>query len=141
MTTSALESLNDALVAAFTGDTPLTALIDDRVFDTRAPAKTPFPYITLGDVSELAADTFGGDGSDVPWTIHLWTRDGTTTGKRQLFEIWGHVRRILSGTLAIAGRALTFGDASLVTTLEDPDDPDRLTMHGVVRFRAITEGT
>lgn len=136
MTTSALESLYGAIYAALTSDLQLSPILADRVFDIRAPGKPTFPYITLGDASELAFDTFGGDGSDAPRTIHLWTHDGTT---QQLLVLWGHVQRLLSGALPMSARVLVWSDVSLVSIMEDPDDAEHLTMHGVVRFRALTE--
>lgn len=128
--------------AALTGDAPLAAIIGNRVYDHQAPDGAVFPYIVLGSLSDRDVSGFGGDGSDIGRTSHIWTRlPGSRANASQLFEIWDHMRRIYRAGFVVAAHGVAFADASLSLTLTDPDDPERLTLHGVVRTLLTTEAT
>lgn len=111
----------------------------DRVFD-RVPRDTTgkvtatFPYVSLGDgdVSYNGADCY--DGSDVSMTVHVWSRE---PGFPQCKRIASAIRAGLNNAeLALVGHTLELLELDRANYLRDPDG---LTSHAVMTFRALTQ--
>lgn len=104
-----------------------------NIFD-RVPADARFPYVTLGQTLARDWSTGTEDGREHILTLHVWSRAG---GTRQTQEIIGAVNAALrDAVIPLAGHALInlrfeFADARR--------DPDGETVHGILRYRAVTE--
>ncbi|WP_116048606.1 DUF3168 domain-containing protein [Amycolatopsis palatopharyngis] len=89
-----------------------------------------FPYLTVGQATEVPDDAHDAQGLAVTVTIHVWSK---YKGFAEALAILGHVDRLLDRQpLAVAG----FTDVSVARefheTLRDPDPQIR---HIPVRFR------
>lgn len=126
-------SLQAAIFAALVADTAVGALIGDRIYDA-PPRAVAFPYVTIGQtrVADWSTGTEAGAEHDV--TLHIWSRE---RGKHQSYEIMEAVEAVLhDASLTLDGHSLVnlrfaFGEARR--------DPDGITWHGIMRFRAVTE--
>lgn len=132
MTTAALP-LQTAVRAKLLADAALMDVIHG-VHD-EVPENAPFPYVVIGDVTEVPDDAHDRQGLTTTITLHIWSR---YRGFKEALEILVHVDRVLDRQpLAVDG----FEDVSIARewhqTLRDPDPEIR---HIPVRFRAwLTE--
>jgi Protein of unknown function (DUF3168) len=133
MASSAWE-LQKAIYAALAADVPLGALLGGaRVYDD-VPRGIEPPYITFGQSTVRDWSTGTDPGHEHLFTLHVWTR---VNGERLAHQIMSAVRdRLHDGALTLTGFRLVnmrheFSDSTR--------EPDGETIHGVVRFRAITE--
>ncbi len=128
-TADLVESLRNALLA----DATLTALIGaDRVHGEIAPG-APLPYVEIGDLTAVDGGTQGIDAQEHTVTLHCWTE----SSRLACLDIVAAVRGALHG----AGLVLTAGGCRNIRCefAETMRDPDGLTHHGVLRFRAVTQ--
>ena len=122
-------NLQTAVYNALVADAPLMAIVSG-VYDN-VPQNTAFPYISLGEDITTPYDTDTFTGSSNLLTFHVWTRE---SGSKEAKEIMGIIYGILNRNI------LTVTDADTVdllfitqtTTL----DPDNITNHGFIQFRA-----
>ena len=126
-------ALQKAVVAALTADAPTGALIGDRIYDA-APRDAVFPYLTIGQASLVDWSTGTEAGGEHRLVLHAWSRQ---RGKKESYAILGAVEA------ALHDRGLTLDGHALVNLrfefAEVGRDPDGITYHGVIRFRAVTE--
>lgn len=126
-------ALQKAIFAALVADAGVGALIGDRIYDA-APRNAVFPYVEVGDAALVDWSTGTEDGAEHRVVLHAWSR---TRGKAECYAVMDAVRSALhDAPLTLDGHALVslrheFGDARR--------DPDGITFHGVLRFRAVTE--
>ena len=126
-------ALQAAAVAALKASPAVTALVVGRVLD-RVTDKTAFPYINLSGFQLVQDDADCIDGAEVFFDVHVWSR---TVARTESADIAGAVREVLHNA------TLLLTDAEL-TELEHRDtrymrDPDGVTNHAVVTFRALIE--
>jgi hypothetical protein len=126
-------ALQKAVVAALTADSGIGALIGDRIYDA-APRNATFPYLGFGEMRAADWSTGTEEGAEHRLTLHAWSRE---RGKRETYEVMNAVEAALQEqVLALDGHALV----NLRHELSDARrDPDGITWHGVMRFRAVTE--
>jgi Protein of unknown function (DUF3168) len=127
-------SLQQSIFAALGADAALTALLGaGRVFDD-VPQATPLPYVTFGHASARDRSTASEDGTEHIVTLHVWSAAG---GKKQTHEVLGAL------SAALHDRPLTLVGHSLINLRHEHSeirrDPDGETVHGIARFRAVTE--
>ncbi|WP_108683843.1 DUF3168 domain-containing protein [Methyloceanibacter sp. wino2] len=114
-----------------------TALTDrlggDRIY-SKAPQGQALPYITLGQTVTLDWSTGTEPGTEHDLTLHVWTRADSAEEVQEIMEA---VRALLHD------QPLSLDDHYLVNLrhefAEARIDPDGETMHGIVRYRAVTE--
>ncbi|MFO1169356.1 MAG: DUF3168 domain-containing protein [Hyphomicrobiaceae bacterium] len=127
-------SLQKAVFAALAADAPLTGLIGASRIHDDAPQQAAFPYLTLGQSTARDWSTATDDGAEHVLTIHVWSR---AAGKKEAHAIMRAVRQTLHD------QPLTLEDHRLVNLRhelsEATRDTDGETVHGIVRFRAVTE--
>lgn len=129
--------LGVAIYAALSGDATLSSLLGGagRVFDT-VPSGTPAPYVVIGE--ETASDagrTLAADAQEHTLTIHVWTEEKSSKPCKQ---IAARVRAILHGNPpALSAGTCTNLRCEFKETMRDPDG---VSWHGVLRFRAATQG-
>jgi hypothetical protein len=126
-------ALQKAVVAALIADTSVGATVGDRIYDA-PPRNADFPYVTIGQANISDWSTGTDAGAEHQLTLHAWSRE---RGKRQCYGIMDGLEA------ALHDRALTLDGHALVNLrfefAEARRDPDGITYHGVVRFRAVTE--
>ena len=95
-----------------------------------------YPFITLGEETAIDYSTNNLVGAETTINIHIWSR---YKGSKQTKEIMDKVHDLLHDV------SLTVSGVNLINLrFEFSDimrDPDGITRHGVMRFRAITLGT
>lgn len=121
--------LQQAVYTRLTADADLNALVGSGIYD-HVPAKSAFPYITIGDVTEVPNDTMQTSGRDVTLTLHYWSQ---AKGMKETHQIHDAVTASLDRWQgSIAGWGVT---QMLLEFYDTFRDPDGVTRHGVARFR------
>ncbi len=126
--------LQEALYGAFVGDANLTSLLGGSKIYDLAPRRTKPPYITIGMTQERDWSTSTEGGSEHVVTLHCWTEN---KGRKLADEILQSVKEIM------ASASLSMSNHGLVNLVyefsEIRRDPDGETLHGLVRYRIVTE--
>jgi len=127
-------SLQKAVFAALSADATLTGLIGAGRIHDDAPQQAAFPYLTFGQSTVRDWSTVTEEGAEHALTFHVWSR---AAGKQEAHAIMRVVRRVLHDQF------LTLEDHRLINLRhelsETSRDPDGETVHGLIRFRAVTE--
>jgi len=111
---------------------PLQALVGARVYDN-VPQNTEFPYVVIGDDTQVPWDDDVKLGAESTLTIHAWSRyAGRLEAKRILQAIYDGLHNY---RLTVTGAHTVLCQAEYQETFLDPDG---MTRHGVIRFRLIT---
>jgi len=106
--------------------------VSNRVFD-RVPADVVFPYIELGEFQTVDDGAQCHDGQEVYATLHVWSR---TVGQVETKTIAGTVRGSLHEAELDLGGDWQFLEIAHQDT-RYLKDPDGLTSHAVLTFRAL----
>jgi hypothetical protein len=126
-------ALQKAVTTALGGSSALVAIVGDRIYDA-PPRNAAFPYVSLGQISVADWSTGTEAGAEHQLILDAWSR---AAGKRECYAMIDAV------TAALNDAALTLDGSALVNLrfqLADVRrDPDGITFHGVIRFRAVTE--
>ena len=130
-------ALHQTLFTTLNGDSQLTntlgAAVFDDVPDTQAVS---FPYVQIGEDTATDYSTKDVTGTETVINLHVWSRYRGSTETKQVMD---RVHTSLhDSNLTVTGHNLInmrfeFGDVIR--------DPDGITRHGVMRFRAIMLGT
>ena len=134
MSGSASWQVQQAVHGLLSGNAALNVLLGGpRVFDD-VPQATPYPHVTLGQTSSTEWATGTEDGEEHILTLHVWSQAG---GRAEAQRIMGAIRDLLhTANLALTGQVLV----SLRQQFSDVRrDADGITIHGLVRYRAVTE--
>ncbi len=95
-----------------------------------------YPFITLGEETAIDYSTKSLVGAETTINVHIWSR---YKGSKETKEIMDKIHDLLHDV------SLTVTGVNLINLrFEYSDimrDPDGITRHGVMRFRAITLGT
>jgi len=128
-------ALQEALYASLNNDSTLTSTLGSSVYD-EAPEGSSFPYVVLGESTAIEYDTKDVDGSENTMTFHVWSQ---YRGAKETKNIMDRLHDLLHDySLSVTGANLInlrFEFSDLVR------DPDGITRHGVMRFRAILLGS
>jgi len=132
--TAASWALQRSIYQALTGSPELTSLLGGESVYSNPPAAAQFPYITLGQTVNLDWSTGTEDGNEHSLTLHVWSRADSAAQVHEIIEV---VRMVLHN------QPLSLEDHYLVNLRHEFTqariDPDGETMHGIVRYRAVTE--
>lgn len=132
MTSAGLE-LQKVLLAVLKTDGALQKLVDGRVYD-RVPAKSDFPYVTLGSSNIYDWSTATERGSEHLFTLNVWNR---ASGRKSVFEIMNGIERLLQrASLTLAGHRLINLDLQFSQARAEDNRDGYL---GILRYRAVTE--
>lgn len=133
--TIGLFALQTAIYSALSGDSNLTSTLSCGVYDD-TPEESAFPYIVIGEDTTTDYSTKDVDGGATTMTVHVWSQ---YKGSKETKNIIDRVHTLLHDS------ALSQSGFNLVNMrYEFSDiirDPDGVTRHGIIRFRAITLGT
>ena len=131
--TSATLALQKAIYAKLVADDAVGALVGDRIYDV-APRNAAFPYVTIGRATETDWSTGTEDGAEHRLTLDVWSRQH---GRSECLAVAAAIRAALhDAALPLDGHALVNLRCEGIDTARDPDG---ITFHGVLRFRAVTE--
>lgn len=126
--------LQRAIFGALGANAALTALVGARILD-HAPANVAFPYITFGRTSVYDWSTGTESGAEQLFTLHVWSK---AKGKKEALEIMELARGTLhDAALELEGHSLV--NLRLEFSEARYDDRNE-AYHGLLRFRAVTEG-
>jgi len=128
-------ALQGALNTALRAASAVTALIETRVYD-RVPKDPTFPYVSFGDMQVLPDQAECLEGSvEIYATIDVWSR---TVGKVEAKTIAGAIVSLLHNSTALspAGYRVVLIQHDSTHHL---DDPDGLTSHSAVTFKALLD--
>jgi hypothetical protein len=123
-----------AVVARLKAHTGTNAIIAGRVYD-RPPQDVVFPYVSLGPVTAIPFDAQGLRGSDMLFTLHLWTRTPGAIGMRLLAAqvyaaLHWHALTLDAGTAVMCR----------INGRREITDPDGITSHGMLDLQILTDG-
>ena len=128
-------ALQTAIYTALNTDSNLTSTLGASIYDD-VPEGSTFPYIQMGQDTLNEYGTKDQNGVDTSLTLHIWSQ---YKGSLQTKNIMDRVHTLLhDSSLSVTGYNLInvrfeFGDILR--------DPDGVTRHGIMRFRAIILGT
>ncbi|MGW9332720.1 DUF3168 domain-containing protein [Bosea sp. NPDC055594] len=108
------------------------AALGGRFFD-RVPADVVFPYLEYGEFQTVDDGAQCHDGQEVFATLHVWSR---AIGQVEVKTIAGAVRGALHEAELDLGAAWQFLEIAHQDT-RYLKDPDGLTSHAVLTFRAL----
>ena len=131
---SAAWALQQSIFAALAGDAALTGLLGANHIYDDVPQGTRLPYITVGPATSRDWSTSTDDGTEHTLVLHVWS---SARGKKETQEIIAGVRSVLHDQpLALTGHRLINlrHEASDIRRNREGE-----TLHGIVRFRAVTE--
>jgi len=142
MTADSSWPLQQAIDTALRADATLIALLADGadgIYDG-APQDSAFPYVVIGEDTVKPNDTKTEDGAEVMITIDTWDSPddpAAAIGFSLTKRIMRAIKDVLDkASLSVTGHTLILLRHDFQTTLRDPDG---LTVHGVQRFRALTQ--
>lgn len=130
-----LFALQSRIYATLNGDSNLTSTLGASIFDD-VPQGSAYPFVSIGEEQSNEYGTMDLDGMDTALTIHVWSR---YDGAKQTKDILDRIHTLLhDSSLSVTG----FNLVNLRFEFSDiMRDPDGVTRHGVIRFRAIILGT
>ncbi len=134
MSGSASWQLQQAVYGVLIGSAWLTTLLGGaRIYDD-VPQAAPYPHVGLGQTASSDWGTGTEDGEEHILTLHVWSQGG---GRGEAQRIIAALRDVLhTASLTLTGHVLV----SLRQQFSDVRrDPDGVTIHGIVRYRAVTE--
>jgi hypothetical protein len=111
----------------------MSLLGGERIYSNPPPA-AQFPYISLGQTVNLDWNTGTEDDTEHSLTLHVWSRADNSSEVHEIIQV---IRMVLHDQpLAVDNRYVVnlrheFTEARI--------DPDGETLHGIVRYRAVTE--
>lgn len=126
---SALHAVQQAFYAR------LTAELEVPVYDW-VPEDAPYPYVVIGEATEMSDNNHASFGRDVTMTLHVWTKGHAGFGPT--LELVDQVQQALDHQLdlSLVGQRVVTLRLDQVLTMRDPDP---LIRHAPVRFRVQTE--
>jgi len=134
MSGSASWQLQHAVYTALSESGALTALLGgSRIYDV-VPHAAAYPFITMGQTSSTDWGTGIEDGEEHIMTLHVWSSYG---GRSEAQVIMGSIRDTLhTARLSLSGHNLI----NLRQQFSDiRREPDGVTIHGLLRYRATTQ--
>tara|TARA_R110002126_G_scaffold15594_1_gene63779 strand:- start:679 stop:1080 length:402 start_codon:yes stop_codon:yes gene_type:complete len=127
-------ALQTAVFSKLSTDSNLTSVLKAKVFDD-IPENTDYPYVQLGEDTAIDYSTKDQTGSEVSVNVDVWSR---YRGSLEAKNIMDRVHTLLhDSSLSVTGSNfinMRFEFSDIIR------DPDGITRHGVMRFRAIMLG-
>ena len=127
-------ALQSSIYSALNNDSNLTGTLGATIFDD-VPENSAYPYIVLGEDTANEYDTKDVKGSTSSLTIHVWSE---YKGSKETKQIMDRVHDLLhDSNLSVSGYNLINLRFEFSDIMRDPDG---ITRHGVMRFRAVLLG-
>lgn len=128
-------ALQTTIFNTLNGDSNLTETLGATIVDD-VPHGTAYPFITMGDARSSEYDTKTDVGGEITIELHLWSQ---YKGSKEVKQMMDRCHSLLhNSSLSVTG----FNLINLRFEFSDiMRDPDGITRHGVMRYRAIILGT
>jgi hypothetical protein len=128
-------ALQSAIYSSLSNDNTLTQVLGAGVFDEVTEGAT-YPFVALGEETAVDYSTKNLVGGETTINIHIWSQ---YKGSKETKNIMDKIHDLLhDSNLTVSG----FNLINLRFEYSDiMRDPDGVTRHGVMRFRAIILGT
>ena len=128
-------ALQTTIYSTLSSDNTLTNTLGAGVFDEVVENAT-YPFVALGEETAIDYSTKDLNGGEFTINIHVWSQ---YKGAKETKEIMDRIHDLLhDSSLSVSG----FNLANLRFEFSDIlRDPDGITRHGVMRFRAIILGS
>ena len=128
-------ALQTTIYSTLSGDNTLTNTLGAGVFYEVLDNAT-YPFVSLGEETAIDYSTKDLNGGEFTINIHVWSQ---YKGSKQTKEIMDRVHDLLhDSNLSVSGFNLVNLRFEFSDILRDPDG---VTRHGVMRFRAIILGS
>jgi len=127
-------ALQTAIYSTLSNDSNLTSTLGAGVFDEVTEGAT-YPFVVLGEETATDYSTKDLDGGEITINIHIWSQ---YKGSKETKNIMDRIHDLLHDSdISVSG----FNLINLRFEYSDiMRDPDGVTRHGVMRFRAIILG-
>ena len=126
-------ALQSSVYSTLSNDNTLSSTYGASVFDV--PEDTSYPYITIGEDNISEFGTKDLDGTTSTMTIHIWSE---YKGSKETKQIMDRIHDLLhDSSLSVSGFNLINMRFEFSDIMRDPDG---ITRHGVMRFRAELRG-
>ena len=128
-------ALQSAIYTRLNTDNNLTSTLGATIVDETLLGDT-YPFVSIGEETTVDYSTKDVDGGETTINIHIWSQ---YKGSKETKNIMDRIHTLLHDvSLSVTGFNLInlrfeFSDIMI--------DPDGVTRHGVMRFRAIILGT
>jgi len=120
---------------ALNNDSNLTQTLGASIVDD-VPSGTAYPFISIGEARSTDYDTKTEDGGEITVELHFWSQ---YKGSKEVKQMMDRVHSLLhNSNLSVSGFNLINLRFDYSDILRDPDG---ITRHGVMRYRAIILGT
>tara|TARA_Y100000114_G_scaffold105524_1_gene98774 strand:+ start:889 stop:1296 length:408 start_codon:yes stop_codon:yes gene_type:complete len=128
-------ALQQTIYNTLNNDSTLKTTLGCPVFDD-VPSSQDYPFATIGEETSTEFGTKDLVGSQTTVNLHVWSQ---YKGAREVKNIMDRIHTLLHDTsLSVTGFNLVNLRFEFADTLRDPDG---ITRHGVMRFRAVMIGT
>ena len=128
-------ALQTTVYSTLSNDNTLTNTLGAGVFD-EVVENASYPFVALGEETAIDYSTKDLDGGEFTINIHVWSQ---YKGSKQTKEIMDRIHDLLhDSSLSVSGFNLINLRFEFSDILRDPDG---VTRHGVIRFRAIILGS
>ena len=128
-------AIQSAIYSRLNNDSTLTNSLGAGIYDEVQEGNS-YPFVTMGRDSSIDYSTKDVDGSEYTVNLDIWSQ---YNGSKETKEIIDRIHDLLHDySLSVTGFNLInirFEFADILI------DPDGVTRHGVMRFRAIILGT
>lgn len=125
--------MQSAIVTTLKANAAVAAIVAARVYDVPPPSPQK-PYVTIGDIQFLPDKADCIDGAEMAIPIDGWSGTQSSVQVKQLGD--AIVRALDDKVLPIIGHRAVIFQIEQVQYLRDPDG---VSHHAVVIFRALTE--
>ena len=127
-------ALQTAIYSTLSSDSNLTSTLGAGVFDEVTEGAT-YPFVALGEETAVDYSTKDLVGGETTINIHIWSQ---YKGSKETKNIMDRIHDLLHDSdISVSG----FNLINLRFEYSDiMRDPDGVTRHGVMRFRAIILG-
>ena len=128
-------ALQTTIYSTLSSDNTLTSTLGAGVYDEVLEGAT-YPFVSLGEETAVDYSTKDINGGETTINIHIWSQ---YKGAKETKQIMDRIHDLLhDSNLSVTG----FNLINLRYEFSDiMRDPDGVTRHGVMRFRAIILGT
>ena len=130
-------ALQQTIFSTLSGDSQLTSTLGADVYDDVPDhISITFPYVQIGEDTATDYSTKDLVGSQTVINLHVWSR---YRGSKETKQVMDRVHTLLhDSNLTVTGHNLVNLRFEFSDVLRDPDG---VTRHGVMRFRAVMLGT
>jgi Protein of unknown function (DUF3168) len=127
--------LQAAVVTALKANAGVVAVVGSRVYDNVPPSAT-FPYISLGDSQVLPDKADCIDGTEIFFNLDGWSRDTRFPECKTISK--AVVAALDDQPLTVTGYTAVVFELDNINYLRDPDG---ITRHVALSFRALVQST